>query len=118
MRILIVEDEEKLANSLKKGLEKEGYAVDFVLDGESGQRRIETSHKDYDLVVLDLMLPKKNGFEVCKEVRDVNIVVPIIILTARDAVEDKVLALDSGADDYYEYNDGYYYVYVSNFFTY
>ncbi len=100
MRILIVEDEEKLAISLKKGLEKEGYAVDYVLDGESGQRRIETSHKDYDLVVLDLMLPKKNGFEVCKEVRDLGIVIPIIILTARDAIEDKVLALNSGADDY------------------
>ena len=100
MRILIVEDEEKLANSLKKGLEKEGYAVDFVLDGESGQRRIETSYKDYDLVVLDLMLPQKNGFEVCREIRAINIVIPIIILTARDAIEDKVLALDSGADDY------------------
>ena len=100
MRILIVEDEEKLATDLKKSLEKEGFAVDYVLDGEAGQRRIETSHKDYDLVVLDLMLPKKNGFEVCKEVRTINIVLPIIILTARDAIEDKVLALDSGADDY------------------
>ena len=64
MRILIVEDEEKLAQALKVGLEKEGFAADYVLDGEAGQRRIELSHKDYDLVVLDLMLPKKNGFEV------------------------------------------------------
>ncbi len=100
MRVLVVEDEEKLAKTLKKDLEKEGFAVDYIMDGESGQRRIETSHKDYDLVILDLMLPKKNGFEVCRDVRASNIVLPIIILTAKDAVEDKVLALNSGADDY------------------
>ncbi|MBX4189848.1 response regulator transcription factor [Candidatus Parcubacteria bacterium] len=100
MRILIIEDEEKLAQSLKKGLEKEGYAVDYVLDGEAGQRRIEVSHKDYDVFIIDLMLPKKDGFEICRNVRAQDIITPILVLTARDATEDKVLALDSGADDY------------------
>ncbi|OGN16512.1 MAG: DNA-binding response regulator [Candidatus Yanofskybacteria bacterium RIFCSPHIGHO2_02_FULL_50_12] len=100
MRVLIVEDEEKLAQSLKKGLEKEGYAVDYVMDGEAGQRRIEVSHKDYDAVVLDLMLPKKDGFEVAKAVRAADIKIPILVLTARDATDDKVQALDAGADDY------------------
>jgi DNA-binding response OmpR family regulator len=100
MRILIVEDEQKLAESLKKGLERSGYAADFVLDGEAGERRIELYQKDYDLVILDLMLPKKNGFEVCRAVREREITLPILILTARDMTEDKILALDSGADDY------------------
>ncbi|HZZ99593.1 MAG TPA: two-component system response regulator RppA [Candidatus Paceibacterota bacterium] len=100
MRILIVEDEEKLAQSLKKGLEHEGFAVDYVTDGEAGQRRIEMSHKDYDAVILDLMLPKKDGFEICKAVRSENITIPILVLTARDATDDKVTALDAGADDY------------------
>ncbi len=100
MRILIIEDEEKLAQALKKGLEKEGYAVDYILEGEAGQRRIEISHGDYDLVVLDLMLPKKDGFEICRAIREQNITIPILVLTARDATDDKVSALDSGADDY------------------
>ncbi len=100
MRILIIEDEEKLAISLKKGLEKEGYAVDYVLDGETGQRRIALNHQDYDLVILDLMMPKRDGFEVCRNVRKQNITIPILVLTARDATEDKVQALNDGADDY------------------
>lgn len=100
MRVLIVEDEEKLAEALKKGLELSGYAADYVLDGESGERRIELYNKDYDIVVLDLMLPKKNGFEVCRDVRRRGFTLPILILTARDMTEDKILALDSGADDY------------------
>jgi DNA-binding response OmpR family regulator len=100
MRILIVEDEEKLAVSIKKGLEQNGYAVDYLLDGETGQRRIDLYHKDYDLVILDLMLPKKDGFEICRDVRARGVVLPVLILTARDATDDKVTALDSGADDY------------------
>lgn len=100
MRILIVEDEEKLASLIKKGLEKLGYAADYVTDGETAERRIEIHHQDYDLIILDLMLPKKHGSEVCKIVREQNITTPIIILTARSATEDKILALDSGADDY------------------
>lgn len=100
MRILIIEDEEKLAESLKKGLEKSGYAADYLTDGETGQRRIEVSHMNYDLIILDLMLPKKNGFEICQAVRKRGVMVPILILTARDMTDDKILALDSGADDY------------------
>jgi DNA-binding response OmpR family regulator len=100
MRALIIEDEEKLAESLKKGLERSGYAADYVLDGEAGERRIELYNKDYDIVILDLMLPKKNGFEVCRTVRAKGFTLPILILTARDMTDDKILALDSGADDY------------------
>lgn len=100
MKILIVEDSEKLAKLLKKGLESKGYAADYVTDGEAGQSRIEFSHDDYDLVVLDLMMPKKSGFEVCKNVREKNIDIPILILTARDSTDDKISALDCGADDY------------------
>ncbi len=100
MRILIVEDEEKLATALKKGLEKEGYAADYIMDGEAGQRRIEINHRDYDLIILDLMLPKVTGFEIAQSVRKLGILTPILILTARDAIDDKVSALDAGADDY------------------
>jgi len=100
MRILIVEDEEKLALAIKKGLEKENYAVDCVFDGEEAQYRIETSYEDYDLIILDLMLPKKDGITLCKEIREENITIPILMLTARDSTKDKVLGLDSGADDY------------------
>lgn len=100
MKILIVEDEEKLAKLLKKGLESKGYAADYVTDGETGQNRIELSHEDYDIVILDLMMPKKNGFEVCKYIREKKIAIPILILTARDSTDDKISALDCGADDY------------------
>lgn len=100
MRILIIEDEEKLARSLKRGLESDGYTVDYVMDGEAGQRRLELYSKDYDLVVLDLMMPKRNGFEVCRNIRSRNIMIPILVLTARESTDDKVKALDAGADDY------------------
>ncbi len=100
MRILIVEDEEKLAQAIKSGLEKEGYAADYVTDGQTAERRILVSHNDYDLVLLDLMLPKKDGFAVCKSIREREITIPILVLTARPSVEDKTTALDSGADDY------------------
>lgn len=100
MRILIVEDQEKLAKSIQKGLEQEGYAADYVLDGETAERRIEVGHKDYDLIILDLMLPKKDGFEICRDVRAHGIMTPIIVLTARGAIDDKILALNGGADDY------------------
>ena len=100
MRVLIIEDQESLSKLLKKGFEKEGYAADYVLDGEAGQKRIEMHHSDYDVIVLDLMLPKKSGFEVCKSVRSEGITTPIIILTAKDSEEDKITLLDSGADDY------------------
>jgi DNA-binding response OmpR family regulator len=100
MRILVVEDNEKLAASLKKGLANNGFAADCVFDGETAERRIEVHREDYDLVVLDLMLPKKNGIDVCRSLREKNIMVPILMLTAKNTTEDKILGLNSGADDY------------------
>jgi len=100
MKILIVEDEEKMAKLLQKGLQKEGYAVDYVTDGESAEKRIGLNRDAYDLVILDLMLPGKSGVEVCKTVREYKIMTPILILTAKDMTEDKTAALDHGADDY------------------
>lgn len=100
MKVLIIEDQESLAQLVKKGLEKEGYVADYVSDGEAGQKRIELHHSDYDVIILDLMLPKRNGDEVCKNVRNQGVTTPILILTAKDGEEDKVSLLDSGADDY------------------
>jgi len=100
MRILIVEDQENLAKLVKKGLESEGFAVDYVLDGEAGSRRVLMNHKDYDLVILDWMLPQKNGDEICREARIQKISVPILMLTARDSAKDIASGLDAGADDY------------------
>jgi two-component system OmpR family response regulator len=100
MRLLVVEDAEKLALSLERGLEAEGYAVDVVFDGETARRRIVARDEAYDLVVLDVMLPVMDGFTVCREVRARGVTVPILLLTARDTTGDKVTGLDSGADDY------------------
>ena len=98
MRILVVEDEKKVAGFIKKGLEEESYAIDVVYDGVEGEYMASTN--DYDVIVLDIMLPKKNGFDVVKDLRTKNIKTPVLLLTARDSVEDKVKGLDSGADDY------------------
>jgi len=98
MRILVVEDEKKVAGFIKKGLEEESYAVDVAYDGVEGEYMASTN--DYDVIVLDIMLPKKNGFDVVKDLRTKNIKTPVLLLTARDSVEDKVKGLDSGADDY------------------
>ncbi|HCR35846.1 DNA-binding response regulator [Candidatus Woesebacteria bacterium GWC2_33_12] len=98
MRVLIIEDEERLNNILKKGFVEDGFAVDQAFDGEEGQFLAE--NEDYDLIVLDLMLPKIDGIEVCKNLRAKNIRTPILMLTARSTVEDKIKGLDSGADDY------------------
>ncbi len=100
MRILIVEDNKKLAEVIKRGLEKEGFAVDYLTDGESGERRMLVNHNEYDLLILDVMLPLKDGVSVCKSLREKGISTPILMLTAKVATEDKVLGLDSGADDY------------------
>ena len=100
MRILIIEDNKKLADSLKRGFEQDGYAVDCVHDGIEGEHRLITSPADYDVVILDIMLPGKDGMEICAEVRRAKIMVPIIMLTAKDTVRDKVSGLDTGADDY------------------
>ncbi len=100
MRILIIEDQEKLALSIKKGLEFNGYAVDVLYDGGQGLNRIEHSHGDYDAIILDLMLPTIDGITICKTTREKNIKIPIIMLTAKDTLDDKVTGLNIGADDY------------------
>jgi DNA-binding response OmpR family regulator len=100
MRIILVEDEEKLAEGLSAGLTKKGYAVDIVNDGKKAYDRISLNHMDYDLIILDLMLPGMDGMTITKTLRDQNITTPILILTARDEVESKVNLLLSGADDY------------------
>jgi DNA-binding response OmpR family regulator len=98
MRILVIEDERKLADYLKKGLENHSYSVDCVYDGETGEKRAAMG--EYDAVILDLMLPVRDGIEVTKSLRARGINVPILMLTARGELEDKILGLDSGADDY------------------
>ncbi|MCL4400227.1 response regulator transcription factor [Patescibacteria group bacterium] len=100
MKILIIEDNEKLASAIKRGLEQEGYAADYLLDGESGERKIESGIHEYDLVVLDVMLPKRDGIAVCKSWREKDIAIPVIMLTAKDTTEDKIAGLNCGADDY------------------
>ncbi len=99
MRILVVEDEHKIANSIKKGLEQESYAVDVAFDGEHGFDLAAT--EDYDAVILDLLLPKINGIEICRKLRkEENIHTPILILTAKGQIDDRVKGLNAGADDY------------------
>jgi DNA-binding response OmpR family regulator len=98
MRVLIVEDEIRLNNIIKKGFVEDGFAVDQAFDGEEGQYLAES--EQYDLIVLDLMLPKIDGVTVCKNLRKKKSKTPIIILTAKSTVEDKIMGLDSGADDY------------------
>lgn len=98
MRILVVEDESKVASFIQRGLEAEQYRVDVTNDGESGLGAI--FDKEYDLVILDIMLPKRDGFSVLEEVRKRHLQVPVLMLTARDTVTDRVTGLDRGADDY------------------
>ncbi len=98
MRVLVVEDERRLAGIIKRGLLEEGYSVDTVYDGEEAEFAAENT--PYDLIVLDVMLPKKDGVSVCYELRRKKVNIPILMLTARDSIEDRVRGLDSGADDY------------------
>jgi DNA-binding response OmpR family regulator len=100
MRILIVEDNQKLSASLKRGFEQEGYAVDVLHDGQEATKRLLMSHPDYDIVILDIGLPSKDGLSLCSDLRERNINTPILMLTAHDTVNDRILGLDSGADDY------------------
>ena len=100
MRILIVEDEAKLAEALKKGLELKGFAVDWLPDSEKARTRILLYRDEYDLILLDLMLPGVDGATICKDARAEGVTTPIIILTARDETEQKVELLNLGADDY------------------
>jgi len=98
MRILVIEDEQKVANFIKQGLKEEGYSVDVACDGEEGY--FLTKGNEYDVVILDLMLPKMDGITLCKKLRAEKITTPILMLTAKDSVKDKVAGLDSGANDY------------------
>ncbi|MBI3084770.1 MAG: response regulator transcription factor [candidate division NC10 bacterium] len=98
MRILVVEDDRKVAGFIRKGLTEEGYAVDVASDGETGLAMgLDRLH---DVIVLDVMLPGMPGFQVVRELRQAKVTTPVLLLTARDAVEDKVQGLDAGADDY------------------
>lgn len=98
MRILVVEDEHKIANSIKRGLEQEAFAVDICYDGTSGFDLAST--EDYDVIILDLMIPEIDGVTICKNLRKEKIHTPILMLTAKGSLNDKVQGLDSGADDY------------------
>lgn len=98
MQILVIEDEEKIANFLRLGLLEEGYAVDIAGDGENALYKFDIN--EYDLVILDLLIPKVDGITVCRKIREVTTSIPILVLTAKDAIEDKIKGLDAGADDY------------------
>lgn len=100
MKILVVEDQVKLANSIKEGLENYGYAVDTVNDGTKALSLLEYGYYNYDLVILDVMLPGTSGIMICSVLRGKNVMLPILMLTAKDTLEEKIEGLDSGADDY------------------
>lgn len=95
---MLVEDDRRISTVIKKGLTEDGFAIDTAFDGEEGQYLSES--ESYDLIILDLMLPKVDGLTICKELRAKNIKTPILMLTAKTTVEDRVAGLDSGADDY------------------
>ena len=98
MRILLVEDDVRISSFIAKGLRENSYAVDFAADGE--QALYQASINDYDVLILDVMIPKKDGFAVCGELRSSGSKTPILMLTARDAIDDRISGLDCGADDY------------------
>jgi DNA-binding response OmpR family regulator len=98
MRILVIDDDRRLTAVIKRGLLEEAYAVDLAYDGEDGEYMAEVN--PYDLIILDIMLPGKDGIEVCRELRTKKVNTPILMLTAKDTVEDRIKGLDTGADDY------------------
>jgi two-component system copper resistance phosphate regulon response regulator CusR len=98
MRVLLVEDDPRIARFVSRGLREQTYAVDVAADGEDALYK--ASVNDYDAVILDVLLPLRDGFEVCRELRAAGSSVPVIMLTARDALQDRITGLDSGADDY------------------
>lgn len=100
MKVLLIEDEQKLAQALSKGLSLEGYTVDTINDGKKAMTRISLHRADYDVIILDLMLPSMDGFEICKKTREMGITTPILVLTARAETDTKVEMLLAGADDY------------------
>ena len=98
MRVLVVEDERRIADFISKGLAEQGYGVDIAYDGDEALHWADVA--EFDVIVLDVMLPVRDGIEVCRTLRERGLRTPILMLTARDAVEDRVRGLDSGADDY------------------
>ena len=98
MRILLVEDEPRMANVIAKGLREQSYAVDVAEDGDAGL--YQASLNDYDLIVLDVLLPQRDGYEVCRELRTRGDTTPVLMLTARASVDDRITGFDAGADDY------------------
>src|SRR6185503_5935234 len=98
MRVLVIEDEEKMADLLKRGLEEEGIQVELAFDGESGLTRAQTGN--HELIILDLGLPNRSGMEILRDLREGGSKTPVLILTAQDSTEMKVKGLDIGADDY------------------
>lgn len=100
MKILIIEDESALAKLIQKGLASEGFIADIVSDGEAASKRISIHHDEYDLVILDFMLPKLSGLEICAQTRAKQISLPILMLTAKDDLSDITAGLNAGADDY------------------
>jgi two-component system copper resistance phosphate regulon response regulator CusR len=98
MRILVIEDEKKIASFIKRGLKEEGHMVDVAYDGEEGYQL--SGENDYDMILLDIMLPKQDGISLCRQLRDDGVTTPVLMLTAKDSIQDKVTGLDSGADDY------------------
>lgn len=98
MKILLVEDEARLATAVRRVLDEEGYAIDWAADGADGLARAEAG--EYDIILLDVMLPSYDGYEIARRLRSDGSTVPILMLTARDGIQDRVRGLDSGADDY------------------
>ena len=98
MKVLIIEDDEAILNMLKRGLEDEDFVVDTATNGEDGEYMAETNH--YDVIILDWMLPNKEGIEVLKSIREKGILTPVLMLTAKDTTDNKIQGLNSGADDY------------------
>lgn len=98
MKILLVEDEPKVVEFIKKGLEEHGHEVDVAFDGQMGERLC--SRADHDLIILDVILPMQNGYEVCRKLREKGIMIPVLMLTALDSLADKISGFDAGADDY------------------
>lgn len=100
MRVLLVEDDESLGDGIRNGLKHYGHTVDWVKDGRTATDVIASSHETFDAVVLDLGLPKVSGLDVLRSIRDRNILTPVVILTAKDTIDDRIKGLDAGSDDY------------------
>src|SRR3989338_5474524 len=100
MRVLLVEDDEFLGDGIRTGLKHYGHTIDWVKDGRTAYDVIASTHETFDVIVLDLGLPKLSGLDVLKQIREKNVSTPVVILTARDTVDDRVKGLDTGSDDY------------------